>query len=964
MTSSFGITPQRQRRQQVAMPGREEDPKTPEQPWQQAQRLGGQLLDKSSYQRDIASEAAFQQITNFLDKNGTWERSQGKLFDAWKEGAKAKADKIRQAESFYKSAAKAYDSGQKNAEITQALEKKGEFEAAKENRLNDPWTNFYYWDSKSDDIGRNTAIELKAWGAKDLDFLARMDETQRGLAISQKAEQLLAPHQDIPQNFRTAKIDKYIAGVAFDLKQSALIRAKEFVVEEDQQTAKNLLLGGLSTAANFNKVAGGTTFTPEGVQSAFEAHRNFLINQRGYSKRDATEFLIQLIKNDELFLDENGDQLNDIGLWVNGKQILDSLNEVKIDGIKLLDLKGQDKIPIREHLMDAMYRAGQKEDFVNTQYERQKRKFQREIDTRLVEGSNKFWTEFGDKASDQDIQAAREAEIEKINKTPESHFPYGISKRDAIKKIEELYPYGGRKLSPLEKQNYKDLANQYIATTGDTEIPKWLIAETKGTDAAIEVFKIFGKARTTKLQTSRGAIKTNVTEDYRLINDDMNRILGDNETIKGMRATGGDMAKRADRLVKETKARMQSTLRVVAKESLIKKYNEAVLAGIDITQESERQKIRKAVTAEIEASPLLSDIDNWTKIGSQEPLSIPELGNVEMGYENQEVGTGRSKRIASKPHKIEIPTNPQLSKAWAVEVSGKYRGQRDSYIEEVLQQRILIPEPYLLEFTTALSGGPDATVSEDARQWLHNISVEATGGSVQPWEALKPQLQLYEGEGFDRGLFPEEYEAKIRKIASLTNSVDVMTGRNLSDTGITATPILSGQNEALDFVLTKVGDNQLANNVPTPISGTVIYVSKDDENLGVNVVIRAGVGGPNNKRGDLIRIGGLAATNLKVGQQLTRGMNVGLQGDGSELNSIEGQSSTGSERTPGHVHFQMYHPGSAVNPTSMSQYSTYYQKRFWDAMFPSLYLPSLRNQVESGRRSALNTPADQPLPPG
>jgi len=962
MTSSFGITPQRQRRSQEVRPAEPDQVKAPDQPYQQQRRGGGQLLDHSSFQPDKAAFSAFQQIENFLQEGGVWDNATGRIHETYKKGAKEKADKLRQTENFYKSAAKAYDAGEKNAKATQLLEKKGEFEKAKENRLNDPWVNFYYWDAVSDDVGRNAALELKAWGSKDINHLARLDETQRGLAIQEKANQILQGSEEIPKNFRTAKIDKYIASVSWDLKQAAFLKSKEFVIETDQKTALKKLEASWNTAGIFSKVPNGEALAATNIPKGIVDYRNYLIDIRGYDKKEATEFLAQAIKNGSIFIDTDNNQLNDIGEWGNMKMIFDSLKDLKFDGIPFLKLQDSESVSMRKHLEQAFYKAGQMAEFVNTQYDRKVARGKKEIDHKLEKEGNKFWLKYHNYTGtdfEDIVQQQREKVKEEMKAAAEAQLlPPGVSLTEALKMVDDMYPIGGTEMPPLKEERILQDAREYIALTQDTEIPQHISEQVAGTTAAVKVQQLFGEARAKLIGANRSAISANVASDYKIINDDLDRILGEDEEIKRKRTHGGQSAKDAERLIKEAKTRMQLTLKSTLEPILNKKYTEAVLNGVDITNAQNRARIQQEVIRMVENDPTLSDINAWTNVRTGETKKVPDLGIVELGYETKQI-KGKTSQVITKPHVIEI-TDTDSAFGWSMQAATAYAGKGDLYKSEVLDRTIVIPEPYLKEFSHALSGGEDIVVSEQARKWLHNISETATDGDVKAWEALKSQLNLYEGNTYDRGLFPEEADARLRQIASLINSVDIMSGHNISDVGIRMAPVSDGDSQAIDFVLERVGDKQLANNVPTPISGTVVYVG-EDEKFGVNVVISAGIGGTNNKKGSLIRISNLARTSLTEGTQLTRGQTIGLQGDGSDINSIQGQSSTGLSSNPGHVRFQMYHPGTGPNPTEVSAYSLYRQRTFWNQMFPSIYK---KKQVDSRKQSALNTPKGQPLPPG
>ena len=70
MTSSFGITPQRQVRDLVASPEAPTRPAEPARPAQEPQQLGGQLMYGRQFPPDTKTEQTLKSIQTFLGENG------------------------------------------------------------------------------------------------------------------------------------------------------------------------------------------------------------------------------------------------------------------------------------------------------------------------------------------------------------------------------------------------------------------------------------------------------------------------------------------------------------------------------------------------------------------------------------------------------------------------------------------------------------------------------------------------------------------------------------------------------------------------------------------------------------------------------------------------------------------------------------------------------------------------------
>tara|TARA_R100000742_G_C4277756_1_gene99907 strand:+ start:23 stop:976 length:954 start_codon:yes stop_codon:yes gene_type:complete len=230
------------------------------------------------------------------------------------------------------------------------------------------------------------------------------------------------------------------------------------------------------------------------------------------------------------------------------------------------------------------------------------------------------------------------------------------------------------------------------------------------------------------------------------------------------------------------------------------------------------------------------------------------------------------------------------------------------------------------------------------------MSTVASGGVVKPYEVLKRTLNLYEGNTAEntRGLKGEDYQTIMNNMGALSHSVDVtnLDDEAINTTSVTATPmsrlIYDGNEYAVDIALTKGPSQQFSNDVGSPVQGTVVFVGTDDRH-GNYVIIRANSGTDFNQKGDLIKISNLASISVKEGDNLGRGVLIGLQGDDSALNSTEGSSTTGSDIEAGHINIQVLQPGENVNPNNDSQYSQAYQNRFVKGSFLSLYTGNTTN---------------------
>ena len=212
MTSSFGITPQRQVRDLVAGPVRPTAPAEPARPAGIPQQVGGQLLYAASYQPDNRLASTVKSIEDFIGKGGAFTNVSNILFERQKQEA------YQQAKDLINSEVVAYKDSIENAKETQILKKSGDSELARQNQLRNPWVNFFYYDAKATNAGKDISIQLAGWGNNSSEKLAEIEDPgQRSALIAAKAEELMQPYTDIPKAFKAAKIDPLLSSVSFDI---------------------------------------------------------------------------------------------------------------------------------------------------------------------------------------------------------------------------------------------------------------------------------------------------------------------------------------------------------------------------------------------------------------------------------------------------------------------------------------------------------------------------------------------------------------------------------------------------------------------------------------------------------------------------------------------------------------------------------------------------------------------------
>jgi len=360
MTSSsprnqFQISPKRSPFENlVPTPQRPQDPEAPAQPNKEQYRRGGSLYDKSSFQPDRGAEKSIAQLESFLDKEtGGWTKANDYLFEQWKIGAKSRADYQLKVDNYLSSAKNAFEAGRKNADVTKEFLSKKEYELAKENRLNDPWTNFYYFDTLAQEKGKTAAIDLQSSIVKDLNFLANLPETEVGLELQRRSSALLKGLEHIPQDAIAARIEPFLAAVTTNGKIKVANQRRLLGEITDQQTFNASAKNSLLAASKLIKVSGESEATVLQLQNALLAPRAWAKNTRGLSGQQITDMYGDFIKNGGLYVDSDGDGINDIGQHIDNSILFKAFEGIKVDGISVLDLQTSEKESIRKLLVSA-----------------------------------------------------------------------------------------------------------------------------------------------------------------------------------------------------------------------------------------------------------------------------------------------------------------------------------------------------------------------------------------------------------------------------------------------------------------------------------------------------------------------------------------------------------------------------------------------------------------------------------
>jgi hypothetical protein len=477
MTSSFGISPQRQVRTTVAQPEAPLALPQPAAPLQRPQQVGGQLLYAASYQEDVGTKQTLAQIQDFLKEGGLFDQSEEIFFENYKR------EKKKQAEDLIASEATAYRDSLQNAKETKALREAGEPELARQNQLQNPWVNHFYYDAKASNAGKEVAIGLATWGKRNEDRLADLPVEERAAESAAEVERLMAPFGDLPEAYVSAKVDPLVSATLYDLKQSVIGVAEEKKRRTDENTALEKFNGNLRIGAKLIEgslgSAPGLVLSQEAVQRAYTDFYDYFVNVREYSEKDAHALLFQ--EAGRLFIDLDGDKFNDIGSAYGLRNILASFENIRTkDGQYLLKLRNDKGQTLQDVITNGAVRAVKDNESFYAEMERSKGRFQKTFKRSLIEDQRQWFAENPEPNDDLIVQKRRELKQALQKLSDQDMLPEDLDPDDIDKLVADTYPFTRKDISPETSALLLERADTLIAQ-GHTTMPAELRQAAEGT---------------------------------------------------------------------------------------------------------------------------------------------------------------------------------------------------------------------------------------------------------------------------------------------------------------------------------------------------------------------------------------------------------------------------------------------------------------------------------------------------
>jgi len=303
MTSSFGISPQRQVRDTFERPEAQAKPAAPAQPAQTPQRRGGQTLDFQGYQPDIALRQKVQSISDFV--------STGTEFTKFLVDKEAKRQ-VANAERAYDEAAQANIESTEIGEAARLLRKKGLNSLADDVVSSNPWFRYGWLKKKAEHAGQQTLIDAQEWVNTNISRLEQIeDPAEVAYELNSRTQKYFKKnYPDIPNHLYQAYVSPVLTKGIPSIRGSILERHQKWKTTFAKQEAMEGLVGSLKAwSATFDQAKDSSVASAQAnlafKNSFLNAQANYI--KYGFSKQDfISNVAVPFLKAANLDFDENG----------------------------------------------------------------------------------------------------------------------------------------------------------------------------------------------------------------------------------------------------------------------------------------------------------------------------------------------------------------------------------------------------------------------------------------------------------------------------------------------------------------------------------------------------------------------------------------------------------------------------------------------------------------------------------
>ena len=911
MTYSFGISPQREVRQATELPQQPAALPAPAQPAREPQRVGGQLLYARQFEPDTRAAESIKAVEDFVAKNGTYEKITDMEFERYKK------DKKEQALRLYQQEAQALQQSTAIALDTKALQERNEFALARQNRLSNPWINFFYYDKKANVVADEVTIGLTGWGAKNVEKLAELpDNGEVSASITQKSQQLLKPYQDIPSAFVSGIIEPKVAAVQKDLKKKVHLKRVEIAEQRILSTGRTIFRGGLQNVTGMIKVSKGDPRVMQAAQGllvkTLTDTQDFLINQNGYKEREANKIIIDYL--DKLFLDGDGDGRNDLGNYLTSDFLVSAWAQVRTaDGnipftIIRDEKTGESIASVLEGQINKAYVIEEKRLAVKEATLRREGKEW----TRRQQQESIDWYANNPRATNSAKSAAADAHVERVRNNPREWMAIDKTWPEIESDIRGLYKTVTRILPPRQEASLRQQADKYNRL--GQAFPDDFLADIEGTNIQQELQASNAIAINKYNSETIGSARTKITNNLKA--SIKNRF-----STHSSLATAGKEGAQGQRKVKLAEIASDEAIRYFEADGaayLDELLYKAEIEGKDLNDAAVQTQIYDDVNEYLSNQRIYSDPTfyyNLDKANPDKPFQtrVTNLPSV-----------SSSARSADGQWQIKVNSKDNLY-TWS-KLAQPILSKDPNEARNLLENSFIFEKPQLEEVVRALTTGNSSVLSKNTRQILSNFR-SAAGNSISVADVLKLQGKQFKGH-VPKGL-ESLFNANAKSLDAALTSYDAGPSKVLEPSDLTVKVTNwrhdHSPNKAVDFTLIRPG-GQVGNNIfPSPVSGTVEFSGVVD-GYGETVIVRIDRNGRGYKAGDRV----LVAHGSKVIPKKDQKINVG---EGLMVSGGVG-TTTGRTTAPGVLHISLLYPGEGI-PTVDDQQPQSVQNSFMkNSVFP------------------------------
>ena len=902
------IEPQRQRRNYTKKAQSEAYPENPATPAKEPIQVGGQLLDMHRFKPGNEGEV-IKSIEHFMSDQGAWPGIESRALKKHIDTAKRTADDL------LKQKERAYRESKEIGDDTKRFMEQHEFQAAKANRLADPWANFLYYDSETNVAAMEAALKLEQYGSRNIERLSKVnDDSDIAIDLSKTSTDILSKYAHIPKAWHEGVLEPVLAGQQSEIKQKIIKKRFEQTDAKKVQTAKGIVHGQIGNAVRLLKLSKGeySLEAAEIMNKGVTDAQALLLSHFG-DEKIANGHIIDSFK--KLWIDsdkpgEEGYLQNDIGDILTGDQLKEALSTITVNGIPFLQLRDENNEPLALILEKQQAAAWGRQDKRNTIQSIQIGKKQKKWnnDNALVAASNQadaLAENNGEPLNALQLRNLADEHIKGLD--PNALKAIGLTPSAVAESIYKLYKPAEREFTIEEKNHYQGELT-YHNSRGlyfdDLMVAELESAGSWGAELRLAnikgVIKYRSEARTSARTAIKNRLKTTVTNNI-LTHESLSETHLQKESgQKKVELSKLAAADASENVLIET----QDTL-----EALLDTYSDQ-----DLNDPTVQDSIYQSIAKSLEGREEYTDPNFYYFIN---------VGKGTLGVEQNRIpAISRTQGNLNGTWSIDYEPLDNLAtwSRYSRDVLFDNKGETD----KILNKQFILPESGIQELTKALATGDLSDLSNDTREILRNFHL-ATNKPVGEI-ALQQVIKFAKGSNWVSKGLDKNLEATLKTNSQLLNGA--LITYNASPEKLTATDIaltvtdwnqnnrdLTATNKIV-FRLARL-DGQVGNNpMRSPMAGSIID-SGSNEKLGNYIVIQADRDGLGFRKGDRLMFSGGSSIIQKAGQ-VTKGSPLILTGG---LGTVTGGL------PPGNLQMTLFKSGTGF-PQQIDQYPQSAQKAF------------------------------------